>query len=65
MYPLMHGRYFTDILKMCINNFNGDKNNFDKLTGFSSAHCGGYTVSPACSQFLVRTEIRKILQFLS
>ena len=26
---------------------------FDKFTGFRSAHCGLYTVSLACSQFLV------------
>ena len=51
----MHGRYVTDILKMCMNNFNAE-NNFDKFTGFSSAHCGGYTVSLACSQFLVLYE---------
>ena len=49
----MHGRYVTDILKICMKNFNAEKIIFDKFTRFSSAHCGGYTVSLACSQFLV------------
>ena len=49
----MHGRYVTDILKMCMKKFNAENIIFDKFTGFLSAHCGGYTVSLACSQFLV------------
>ena len=46
-------RYVTDILKMCMKKFKGEKIIFDKFTGFGYAHCGGYTVSLACSQFLV------------
>ena len=56
----MHGRYVTDILKMCMKNFNAEKIIFDKFTRFSSAHCGGYTVSLACSQFLVYTVKQEI-----
>ena len=33
--------------------FNAEKIIFDKFTGFWSAHCRGYTVNLACSQFLV------------
>ena len=53
----MHGRYVADILKMCMKKFNAEKIIFEKFTGFRSAHCaggGGYTVSLAFSQFLVR-----------
>ena len=59
----MHGRYVTDILKMCMKTFNAEKIIFDKLTGFCSAHCrgGGNTVSLACSQFLVLDCISFIL----
>ena len=49
----MHGRYATDILKMCMKKFNAENIIFDKFTGFLSAQCGGYTVSLACSQLLV------------
>ena len=49
----MFGRYVTDILKMCMEKFKAEKIIFDKFTGFCYAHCGGYTVSLACSQFLV------------
>ena len=30
----MHGRYVTDILKMCMKKFNAEKIFFDKFTGF-------------------------------
>ena len=30
----MHGRYVTDILKMCMKKFNAEKIIFDKFTGF-------------------------------
>ena len=30
----MHGRYVTDILKMCMKKFNPEKIIFDKFTGF-------------------------------
>ena len=49
----MHGRYVTDILKMCMKKFNLEKIIFDKFTGFDLHLAGGYTVSLACSQFLV------------
>ena len=49
----MHDRYVTDKLKMCMKKFNAEKIIFDKFTRFLSALCGGYTVSLACSQFLV------------
>ena len=49
----MLGRYVTDILKMCMKKFKAEKIIFDKFTGFSYAHCGGYTVSLAFSQFFV------------
>ena len=49
----MLGRYVTDILKMCMKKFKAEKIIFDKFTGFRYAHCGGYTVSLAFSQFLV------------
>ena len=49
----MHGRYVADILKMCMKKFNAEKIFFEKFTGFRPAHCGGYTVSIAFSQFLV------------
>ena len=32
------------------------KKNLDKFTGFLSAYCWGYTVSLACSQFLVSAQ---------
>ena len=60
MYPLMHGRYVTDILKMCMKKFNGEKIIFDKFTMICSLRGGGggggYAVSLACSQFLVFTK---------
>ena len=51
----MHGRYVTDIFKMCImKNFNAENTIFDNFTGFLiGVGGGGYTVSLACSQFLV------------
>ena len=30
----MHGRYVTDILKMCMKKFDAEKIIFDKFTGF-------------------------------
>ena len=30
----MHGRYVTDILKMCMKKFNAEKIFFDKFIGF-------------------------------
>ena len=33
-FLLMHGRYLTDILKMCMKKFNAEKIIFDKFTGF-------------------------------
>ena len=35
MYPLIHGRYVTDILKMCMKKIN-EKVFFDKFAGFLS-----------------------------
>ena len=52
----MHDRYVTDILKMCMKKINAEKNIFlTNLQGFDlhSAGDGGYTVSLACTQFLV------------
>ena len=53
----MLGRYVTDILKMCMKKFKAEKIIFDKFTGFDMHLAGGggvyYTVSLACSQFLV------------
>ena len=50
----MHGMYVTYMLKMCMKKFNAIKIFFDKFDKFTgSVHCGGYTVSLACSQFLV------------
>ena len=39
---------------MCMKKFNAEKIIFEKSTGFRSAHCWGYTVNLAFSQFLVR-----------
>ena len=57
----MHGRYVTDILKMCLKNFNAEKNILTSLQDFDlhiaggggGGGGGGNTVSLACSQFLV------------
>ena len=52
---LMHGRYVTDILKMCMKKFNAEKIFFDKYRVLiRTLH--GYTVSLACSQFLVYSD---------
>ena len=51
----MHGRYVTDILKMCMKKFNAEKYFLTNLQGFDLHIAGGYTVSLACSQFLVYT----------
>ena len=40
MCPLMHSRYVTDILKMCMKKLNTEKNIFDNCPEFWSAHCG-------------------------
>ena len=62
----MYGRYVTDILKMCMKKFNAEKIIFNKFTRFLSAHCGGYTVSHACSQFLLkRLSLKPKLQKLT
>ena len=37
----MHGRYVTDILKMCMKKFNAKKIIFNKLTGFDLHIAGG------------------------
>ena len=37
----MHGRYVTDILKMCMKKFNREKIIFDKFTGFDLHLAGG------------------------
>ena len=52
---LMRGRYGTDILKMCMKKFMLKKYFLTNLPGFDR-HIGGggvFTVSLACSQFLV------------
>ena len=49
----MHGRYVKDILKMCMKKFNAEKLFLTNLQGFDLHLAGGYTVSLACSQFLV------------
>ena len=49
----MHGRYVTDILKMCMKYLNAENIIFDKFTRFSSAHCGVGWGGGLCSQFLV------------
>ena len=53
-------RYVTNILKICMKKFNSEFFFFfTNLQGFelsyiqTAAHCGGYTVSHACRQFLV------------
>ena len=55
----MGGMYVTDILKMCMKKLKAEKIIFDKFTGFLYAHCGGYTVSLACCQFLVWYQVYK------
>ena len=49
---LMHSRYVTDILKMCMKKFNAEKIIFDKFTGFWSAHCGGILYSLLAANLL-------------
>ena len=46
----MHGRYDTDILKMCMKKFNAEKIFLTNLQGFDLHLRGVYL---ACSQFLV------------
>ena len=58
MYPLMYGRYVTDILKMCMKKFIaifflGQINRVLVCTLRGGGGGGGYSVSLACSQFLV------------
>ena len=38
----MHGRYVTDILKMCMKKFNPEKIIFNKFTGFDLHLAGVY-----------------------
>ena len=38
---LMHGRYVTDILKMCIKKFNAEKKFWTNLQGFNVHIAGG------------------------
>ena len=49
----MHDRDVTDILKMCMKKFNAEKYFLTNLQDFDLHFAGGYTVSIACSQFLV------------
>ena len=56
---LMHGRYVTHILKMCMKKFNAENNYvWTNLQGFDLHIAGGYTESLACSQFLVFTSVK-------
>ena len=54
----IHCRCVTNILKISMKKFDPEKNMID-LQGFeliyipATPHCGGYTESLACSQFLV------------
>ena len=43
----MHGRYVTDILKMCMKKFNAEKNNFYKFTNLQRS--GVRYLPPPCS----------------
>ena len=49
----MHGRYVTDKLKMYMKKLYAQKIILTNLQGFDLHITGGYTVSLACSQFLV------------
>ena len=60
----MHGRYVTDILKMCMKQFNAEKIFLTNLQGFDLHLAGGYTVSLACSQFLVLSLCGAVAQTL-
>ena len=54
-------RYVTNILKICMKKFDA-KIIFDSYVA-TTAHCGGYTVSLAFSQFLVEAfKSGKLLQ---
>ena len=48
----MHGKYVTDILKICMKKFNAEKIIFE-IHRVLICILRGYTVSLACSQFLV------------
>ena len=49
----MHGRYVTDILKMCMKKSNKEKKCFGQIYRVLICILRGYTESLACSQFLV------------
>ena len=57
----MHGRYVTDILKMCMKKRNAEQIFLTNLQGFDLHIAGGYTVHLACSQFRVFYYISFIL----
>ena len=59
----MHGRYVKDILKMCMKKFNAEKLFLTNLQGFDLHLAGGYTVSLACSQFLVLIFVALVMTF--
>ena len=54
----MHGRYVTDILKMCMKKFNPEKIIFDKFTGFDLHLAGGILQALLAANFLLYLRVR-------